>query len=1302
MSELTLTQKVRKRNIIALCFFALLATLSYALTSNVIKQQQHDARIINVAGMQRMLSQKIALHIHEYSRSVEKNQGAPNITQLLQAATLKINENQQFLTNTILANDDLFSEKLTRFYFDPPLDLNKRITLLNKHVSAVLALRNIDEINAYIATYLPAQMIENLLSDLNKTVTLIEQQAQERVALTIKLKTVTWFLSIGALIIAYIVLFRPTQKALKKNYTELLQAKNESAEYQFAINRHAVVYKIDQQGLLTYVNQNFLKFYGYQEHESIGLNVFSICSEDYSKEAFSTIFATCLKEGYWHGQSINIDKKGRILWFDTTIVALKNEHDEQGKIENFIVIQNDIAEQKKTELALSELHRITSNTSLTFDKKITELLTLGSKLFNLPFGILSEIKEDQYTILHCISPNGELASGAQFSFDDTYCWHTYLANEPKAFHHVGESEIREHPCYENFSLESYIGVPIYVEEKRFGTLNFSSPEPAEHPFSEQELELIQLIGNWVGAEYTRQLQQKRMLEQQRMMEQMAHQARIGAWEVDVINETLHWSAMTKMIHEVSDNYQPNLHTAIEFYKKGDSRDRIEEALQTVTEKGGSFSVECQIATATGREIWVVARGTAEHTNGTCVRVFGSIQDVSERVRAAEEIKRFNQRMTLAADSAGIGVWEYDVVNNVLKWDDWMCRLYAIDRNTFSGGIEVWENSIHPDDKARVQEAFNKSNIADQKLEIQFKIIWPSGEVRHIQAAALALVDINGNTKALIGVNYDITERVENEIALTQAKLQAESAANAKNEFLASMSHEIRTPMNGVIGMLDLLQDTKLDIDQSQRVRIAQESANSLLTLINDILDFSKVDAGKLDLEHISFNIIDTLTSFIRSMSLQAQQKGLELILDATEVEQCLVMGDPNRIRQILINLVANAIKFTEQGEVVVSVALNEVTDTDYKLTISVKDTGIGIPTERQTKLFNVFEQLDASTTRQYGGTGLGLAIVKKLCLQMKGDIRVVSEHDQGSEFICHLLLNKATDTLPVKPASTKINSVLVVDKNRTAGEVLCRQLNHWQINTQYAADGNQAIKMCEQLVAFEKPLFDVILIDVELSQVDGRHLIERLDADSRFDAVNIIIMTPVNMPSIVSPFMALNVHQHITKPVTTDALLSIVNADNKDVDNELINTASHDEEHTDVSNKPNSEVCNPRVLLVEDNRINQAVAKGVLTKLGIECEVAQHGVEALATLKSFDNDYFQLILMDCQMPEMDGYQATEAIRAGEAGMTYQTIPIVAMTANAMKGDREKCLAAGMDEYITKPINQNKVKSVLSQYVSTVE
>ncbi|MDG1751550.1 MAG: response regulator [Thalassotalea sp.] len=537
-------------------------------------------------------------------------------------------------------------------------------------------------------------------------------------------------------------------------------------------------------------------------------------------------------------------------------------------------------------------------------------------------------------------------------------------------------------------------------------------------------------------------------------------------------------------------------------------------------------------------------------------------------------------------------------------------------------------------------------------------------------------------------------------ALKQAKALAESAVVAKNSFLASMSHEIRTPMNGVIGMLYLLSETSLTKEQKYRVEIARQSGESLLLLINDILDFSKIDANKLELEEREFDLVTMVGNFAGSMAQQAQDKGLELILDMTNVSQREVIGDSNRIRQILTNLVANAIKFTKEGEVIIRLSLEPKSTKQMQLTIEVQDTGIGIAEDKQDKLFSAFTQVDTSTTRQYGGTGLGLAIIKKLAECMSGQVTLKSKLNEGSLFTCHLLLGQSKNVTLTQSNINLINpKILVIDSNTEAASSLCQQLSQWQLSTQSASNEENALALCKKSIA-QTSYFNVVFISYEMFTTSGDNVLKQINNTLDYPPFKIILMTP--MSALITPKYLddLGITHFFPKPATPDNIcdaLSVINTTKDKRDVAIAQSASSSEHALLVDEMANSYhwPTNTKILLVEDNRINQMVAKGLLTKIGLSCDIANNGVEALAMMMASDEDNpYTFIFMDCQMPKMDGYEATEKIRAGTAGQHYQNIPITAMTANAMLGDREKCLTAGMNDYISKPINKDNVIKIL--------
>ncbi len=550
--------------------------------------------------------------------------------------------------------------------------------------------------------------------------------------------------------------------------------------------------------------------------------------------------------------------------------------------------------------------------------------------------------------------------------------------------------------------------------------------------------------------------------------------------------------------------------------------------------------------------------------------------------------------------------------------------------------------------------------------------------------------------------------------LQQALVKAEESAKTKSEFLATMSHEIRTPMNGVLGMLSLLSNSKLTKEQMHRVMLAKNSANTLLTLINDILDFSKIDAGKLELECIDFNLLDMLGDFAESMALTAQQKGLELVLDTHKIQESMIKADPGRIRQIFTNLVANAIKFTDNGEVVISVSLKSNHKGSLTLMASVRDTGIGIPPEKQQKMFESFSQVDASTTRKYGGTGLGLAIVKNLVHQMHGDIRVESTPGKGSCFEFSIEVQPSTQSIPVLPeVDISQLTLLIVDDNLTNLEVLRSQFKLWGATVYEAKSARQALEICYQRIDNpQSHFFDIAFLDMQMPEMDGAELAKKIRSEPRFDSMKLVMMSSVNNRGDAQYFAQLGFSGYFPKPATTNDLFEALNviADNSDalknakplVTHHYLKTLQRTSKRKIIT--PNCHWDkNARILLVEDNQINQQVASGMLEDINLKCDIAANGIEAISMLRSAPEDApYTLIFMDCQMPEMDGYEATRQIRQGVAGVRYQNIIIIAMTANAMPGDKERCLQTGMNDYLSKPINIGLLYERLLHYIDQQE
>jgi len=755
----------------------------------------------------------------------------------------------------------------------------------------------------------------------------------------------------------------------------------------------------------------------------------------------------------------------------------------------------------------------------------------------------------------------------------------------------------------------------------------------------------------------------------------------------------------------------------------DYRDTVNDQTR-IRKKGASSRYELKILTAKNNEKWVSLSVSPRMNDlGTTIGALATVVDITKRKKMELELAESEMRFRDMAECSADWLWETDKNGRYVY-----CSQNVINSLGYSADEVVGKTPFDfmlPENVNSMKKLYiNFLRKKEKIVNLENKNIHRNGDIRIFLTNGVPIIDEEGNLTGYRGVDSDITKRkhaeeeiikaqiqtdkknVELEVALSIAEELSEKAEMAnisKSNFLANMSHEIRTPMNGIIGMTELLLTTELSSEQSEYTRTIKQSADSLMSIINDILDFSKIEAGKLELEEIDFDLRTMLDDIIKLISIQISQKDIELLLRVDPETPSLLTGDPGRIRQIITNLLGNAVKFTSHGEILLDVNVVWQNDTKALLKFSISDTGIGIDSALLDSLFKPFTQADSSTTRKYGGTGLGLTISKQLAKLLGGEIGAESITNKGSTFwftaeMKVRTLSSDMDSISIEEELDLLNTsrILIVDDNATNRTILAGMLENWGCRHGEANSGNDAIFMLEKAYASNDP-YNIAVLDMQMPDMNGEILGRKIKANRKFSETLLMIMyTSLATRGDAAKMYEAGFSAFLTKPVTfsqfRDCLLSV-----------LKNKHQPDDTRRGIVTKysiSESKKESFRILLAEDNPVNRMVALKILEKLGYCAHAVENGREAIEELQK---NRYDLVFMDIQMPEMDGLEATMLIRNPDSDVLDHDIPVIAMTAHAMKGDRDKGILAGMNDYITKPVHPDNIsEKILAVITEKIE
>jgi signal transduction histidine kinase/response regulator RpfG family c-di-GMP phosphodiesterase len=774
-----------------------------------------------------------------------------------------------------------------------------------------------------------------------------------------------------------------------------------------------------------------------------------------------------------------------------------------------------------------------------------------------------------------------------------------------------------------------------------------------------------------------------LLRTQEMLEQTSQMSKVGGWEYNPTESSLYWSPVTRELFDEDEAAAIPLELPLQAYTDEMARQQMLEAFRAAVTDGTAWDLQGQIKTAKGNMKWLRSIGKAQFADGQCQRVYGTVQDITSQKAAEQELMRITEFLQQTGRMALVGGWELTLNDQKLYWSDVTRQIHEAPIGyvpKLSEGIAFYAT---PQGRTRIEDIINAAMQAGTGWDIEEQIRTISGKIKWVRAKGEAEL-VNGRCVRLYGTFQDIDDRKRAEEQIQQARLDAEAANVAKSEFLANMSHEIRTPLNGVIGFTELLTKTSLDDTQQQYMQMVHQSAHSLLDILTDILDFSKIEAGRMVLAPEQTDLAKLSEQAIDIVAGQAHTKGIEVLLSIQQDIPIHVMVDAIRLRQVLVNLLGNAVKFTTKGEVELGIQLLRQVDKNAVLRFSVRDTGIGIAAENKQKIFKAFTQADLSTTKRFGGTGLGLSISNSILAMMESELELKSEPGTGSLFWFDLLLPVFEEKFRSWQPLSRIKSALITDDNASNRLILRKMLEQVGVHCLEAKNGIEALDL------LSGQAFDVILLDQKMPYMSGLGMLENLRrAHPQVQTPVVLLSSSSQDIAIQQACQQLEVTRRLIKPVKMQLLYDTLAT--------LYQIPVHENRHLPDGPQP-AMASGKVVLIVEDNQVNMLLMRKLVSIMRPGAQVLG-AVNGLQGLETFKNNRIDLVLMDIQMPEMNGYEATAAIRKTETG--NERVPIIALTASALPGERERCLQAGMDDYLSKPIQKLSLQQAIDTWLPSM-